>query len=75
MVKKKLREKLSSSDKFKHNAKLTIDVEVYCENEMGQNTYYPPQHYDLDLNRLAIISELTSSKPYWEYDSHPSWVK
>ncbi len=74
-VKKKISEKLTSSDKFKHNSDLTINVEVYCENEMGQHTYYPPEHHDLNLRRLAIISKLTSSKPYWVYNSQPSWVK
>ena len=74
-IKNKISEELTSSDKFKHNARLTIDVEVYCENEMGQTTYYPPEQYHLNLSRLAIISQLTSTKPYWEFDSHPPWVK
>lgn len=47
--------------------KITMDKEVFCENEMGLTAYYPPMHYDYDYARKVWIPILTSDKPYWEY--------
>ena len=55
--------------------KITMDIEVYCENEMGLNTYYPPVHHDYDFSRKIWIPILTSEKPYWEYNSKPAWIR
>jgi hypothetical protein len=53
---------------------ITMDVEIYCQNEMDVS-YYPPVHYDYDYLRKRWIPKITSTKPYWEYDSKPEWTK
>jgi len=61
--------------KFNFNIpKITMDIEVYCENEMGLNTYYPPVHYYYNFDQWSWIPVITSDKPYWEYDSKPIWI-
>ena len=52
-----------------------MDVELYCRNEQRQTTYYPPIHYDYNYKKEVWIPIITSDKPYWEYNSIPSWVK
>lgn len=47
--------------------KITMDKEIFCENEMGLTAYYPPMHYDYDYTRKVWIPILTSEKPYWDY--------
>ena len=59
---------------FNH-PKITMDVEIFCENEMDLSSYYPPVQYDYDLNRKAWIPILTSKIPYWKYDIKPDWIK
>jgi hypothetical protein len=53
---------------------LTMDVEIYCENQMGAYSYYPPSHYDYDYVRDTWVPILESDKPYWEFDLKPEWV-
>jgi hypothetical protein len=54
--------------------KLTIDIELYCVNTFGFETYYPPVHYRYDYDKREWIPTLTSDKPYWEFRSKPSWA-
>lgn len=53
---------------------LTMDLEVYCENERNLFTYYPKVHYKYDFNRLIWIPNITSDEPYWQLGNRPSWV-
>jgi hypothetical protein len=53
---------------------LSMDIEIYCINEMGIKGYYPPIHYDYNYHRSIWIPILTSEKPFWEFDSEPSWT-
>lgn len=53
--------------------KIIMDIEIYCENEMDYS-YYPPVHYDYVYERNSWIPKITSTKPYWEYDSIPDWI-
>ena len=41
-----------------------MDLEVYCENEFGTSSYYPPFHYDYDYNSNVWIPILESDKPF-----------
>jgi len=54
--------------------KLTMDIELYCENDFGFSTYYPHSHYRFDYDKREWIPTLTSDKPYWEFKSKPSWA-
>lgn len=53
---------------------LSMDLELFCSNDLGFSSYYPPIHYDYDHFRRIWVPTLTSDKPYWEYNSKPSWV-
>lgn len=53
---------------------LTMDVEIYCETELGLNSYYPPVHYDYDFKRKVWVPILTSPIPHWEYLKKPDWI-
>lgn len=53
---------------------LTMDIELYCKNQIGFFTYYPPASYKYDYDRKVWIPTLTSDKPYWEFESKPSWA-
>ncbi len=55
--------------------KITMDVEIYCCNDKGQSTYYPPVHYKFDPFRIIWIPEITNDKPYWKYNDTPDWIK
>lgn len=62
---------------FHHNfdpPKLTMDIEIYCRNNQNRSTYYLPTHYDYDYARMVWVPTLTSEKPFWDYDSKPSWL-
>ena len=52
-----------------------MDIEIYCENETGEYSYYPPVHYDYDYFRDQWVPILESEKPYWKYDAKPNWIK
>lgn len=54
--------------------KLTMDIEVYCRNELGLEVFYPPMHYVFNFARAIWIPSLTALKPYWDYYKRPSWV-
>jgi hypothetical protein len=62
-------------DEPDNKPKLTMDIEIYCINDMGLFTYYPPQHYEFDEWKLLWILTATSKKPYWEYGVKPEWVE
>lgn len=51
---------------------LTIDIEIFCRNDLGSSLFYPPDHYELDIYREAWIPTVTSDKPYWEFNEMPS---
>jgi len=55
--------------------KMTMDLEIYSESRRGHSPYYLKTHYELDINRMVWIAKLTQKKPYWEYDTKPSWIK
>ncbi len=55
--------------------KISMDVEMVCTNKFKMSAYYPPIHYNFDYNRKVWIPTITSEKPYWEYDSKPSWIE
>lgn len=73
-IKTKTREYLKQTFELRDPPKLTMDIEVYCQNEKGYSTYYPPVHYDYNPYRMQWVPTLTSKKPYWLYDSKPSWT-
>lgn len=54
--------------------KLTMNIELYCKNQIGFITYYPPTSYKYDYDKRVWIPTLTSNKPYWEFESKPSWA-
>jgi hypothetical protein len=54
--------------------KLTMDLELYCKNNFGFETSYPTVRYRFDYDKKEWIPTLTSDKPYWEFESKPSWV-
>jgi hypothetical protein len=54
--------------------RLLLDVEVFCENEFKEKTYYPDSHFEYDFKRLIWIPTITSEIPYWEYENRPSWT-
>ncbi|MFC1550985.1 hypothetical protein ACFL6P_00330 [Candidatus Latescibacterota bacterium] len=64
----------NDSDSISKIEKLSMDVEIFCENEY-KSAYYPPAHYDYSLKKKIWVPKVTSKKPYWKYDSIPSWVK
>ena len=53
---------------------LTMEIELYCKNQIGFFTYYPPASYKYDYDKRVWIPTLTSDKPYWEFESKPSWA-
>jgi len=53
---------------------LTMDVELYCENNFDLEAYYPPIFYRYDYDKNEWIPTLTSDKPYWELESKPPWA-
>jgi len=55
--------------------KLTMEVEVYCINFLGQSTFYPTTLYSHDPFRKVWITTLTADKPYWKFEQEPNWVK
>ena len=73
-VRKKITGDLILLYDLKEPPKLTIDLEVYCENDLEQIMYYPPSHYELDPFRLSWKALLTSERPYWEFSLKPGWV-
>lgn len=54
--------------------KLTMNVELYCENNFGFDAYYHPVFYRYDYYKNEWIPTLTSEKPIWEFESKPSWA-
>lgn len=54
--------------------KININVEIFCFNKFKNIAYYPTSHYTLNIQRLLLIADLVSDKPYWKYDSIPDWV-
>lgn len=61
---------------YNHNPPtLSMDLEIYCENDMGFQTYYPPVHYDYHYRHNVWVPILESDKPYWEFDKKPCWVE
>jgi hypothetical protein len=74
-----IRDKITNILIFKYNLqdppKLTMEVEVYCTNYLGQSTFYPTTIYRHDPFRMVWIPTLTDDKPYWKLDQEPKWVK
>ena len=55
--------------------KLSLDIDIYCENEKGYSSYYPPVHYDYHYNKFKWVPTLSSDKPFWKYPKKPDWIK
>ena len=77
--KEQIREKVFADFMFKYGFEklpvFSIDIEVYCKNDLQQTTYYSPVNYKLEPYKLLWIPSLTSEKPYWDYNITPEWVK
>ena len=54
--------------------KLTMDLELYCKNNFGFETYYPPVRHRYIYDKKGWIPTMTSEKPNWEFESRPSWA-
>jgi hypothetical protein len=54
---------------------ISMDVEIFACNDKRQEAYYPPVHYRFDSFRMAWIPTVTNTKPYWEFDRKPNWIK
>jgi hypothetical protein len=55
--------------------KITMDVDMFCENKISEPTYYPPVKYEFDILRREWIPTLTSTEPFWSYEKLPDWVR
>ena len=53
---------------------LTMDLELYCKNHFGFESYYPSVRYKFNYDKKEWIPTLTSDKPIWEFETRPSWA-
>ncbi len=59
----------------KNKPELSMNVEIFCENERGFSTYYYPVRYDYKYQKNSWVPTLTSENTYWNYSLKPDWAE